>query len=123
MRPASCEPRPSGSAELGFSLGMKRPLPLSAWSSPSSTTTRPRLSTVRGHPVTDFLFGGLNYQIEHHLLPALPRCNLPKAQKIVKRHCSERDLSYYETGPFRSYWEVLCELHKVSAPVRAGSRR
>ena len=78
---------------------------------------------VRGHPVTDFLFGGLNYQIEHHLLPALPRCNLPKAQKIVKRHCSERDLSYYETGPFRSYWEVLCELHRVSAPVRAGSRR
>ena len=28
---------------------------------------------VRGGPITDFVFGGLNYQIEHHLFPAMPR--------------------------------------------------
>jgi fatty acid desaturase len=28
---------------------------------------------VIAHPITDFWYGGLNYQIEHHLFPRLPR--------------------------------------------------
>ena len=31
---------------------------------------------VRGGPFTDAALGGLNYQIEHHLFPSMPRANL-----------------------------------------------
>ena len=30
--------------------------------------------------VIDWLWGGLNYQIEHHLFPTMPRHNLKKVQ-------------------------------------------
>ena len=40
---------------------------------------------VLPHPVTDFVFGGLNYQIEHHLFPTMPRVHFRRARTIVKR--------------------------------------
>jgi fatty acid desaturase len=40
--------------------------------------------------VVDFLMGGLNYQIEHHLFPSMPRPNLRRAQPLVRAFCAER---------------------------------
>jgi fatty acid desaturase len=40
---------------------------------------------VRGGRVVDFILGGLNYQIEHHLFPNMPRPNLRRAQPLVER--------------------------------------
>jgi fatty acid desaturase len=37
---------------------------------------------VNGGPAVDFLLGGLNYQIEHHLFPSMPRANLRRAQPM-----------------------------------------
>ena len=71
--------------------------------------------------LTDFLFGQLGCQIEHHLFTTMPRNNLRKAQKIVKAFCQERSISYYETGLFRSYKEIFQHLHTVSAPLRTAS--
>ena len=68
--------------------------------------------------IADFWYGGLNYQIEHHLFPLMPRKNLGKARKIVKAFCLEHDISYYETGTYRSYKEILSYMHLVVAPVR-----
>ena len=48
--------------------------------------------------IADFWYGGLNYQIEHHLFPLMPRSNLGKARKIIKAFCQQKDISYYETG-------------------------
>jgi len=45
---------------------------------------------VRGGWFTDQLLGGLNYQVEHHLFPNMPRCNLRRAQAIVRQYCAER---------------------------------
>lgn len=73
---------------------------------------------VRPGWFTDFMYGGLNYQIEHHLFPLMPRNNLGKARTIIKDFCRMRDISYYETGTFRSYREILTYLHQVTAPVR-----
>src|SRR5918997_3718644 len=39
---------------------------------------------VIAHPITDFWYGGLNYQIEHHLFPSMPRNKLREVQAIVK---------------------------------------
>jgi len=73
---------------------------------------------VSGHPLTDFWYGGLNYQIEHHLFPTMPRCNLRKAQPIVEAFCAEQGVSYHSTGLFTSYREILSHLHRESASLR-----
>jgi fatty acid desaturase len=77
---------------------------------------------VLGHPITDFWYGGLNYQIEHHLFPSLPRNKLKEAQPIVRGFCRRHDISYHETGVLRSYREILQHLHEVGAPLRKGGK-
>ncbi len=73
---------------------------------------------VFAHPVTDFWYGGLNYQIEHHLFPRMPRNKLKEAQPIIKDFCRDHDISFHETGVLKSYREILSHLHKVGAPLR-----
>jgi fatty acid desaturase len=77
---------------------------------------------VKGHPITDWFYGGLNYQIEHHLFPSMARTQLGKAQRIVRAFCQERGISYHETSVLGSYVEILTALHAASAPLRAPSR-
>ena len=78
---------------------------------------------VKAHPFTDFWYGGLNYQIEHHLFPKIPRNKLGEAQTIVKAFCHAHSIPYYETGLLQSYRELLQHLHQVSAPLREEKRR
>ena len=73
---------------------------------------------IKAHPVTDFLFGGLNYQIEHHLFPSVPRNRMRELQQIVKTFCSDRSVSYHETTALGSYKEIIDHLDEVSAPLR-----
>ncbi|TYC22976.1 acyl-CoA desaturase [Micromonospora sp. MP36] len=77
---------------------------------------------VRGHWLTDFLLGGLNYQIEHHLFPSMPRSNLRHAQTIVESFCHRHSLTYCQTGLFESYAQALRHLHAVGrTPCSAGA--
>lgn len=73
---------------------------------------------VTAHPIVDFLYGGLNYQIEHHLFPTMARNNLRAAQPIVAAFCAERGVDYAVTGPLEGMLEPLRHLHRVSAPLR-----
>jgi len=73
---------------------------------------------VKSHPLTDFWYGGLNYQIEHHLFPSMARNKLRDAQKIVRPFFQAHSIPYYETSAIRSYWEILEYFHEVSAPLR-----
>ncbi len=73
---------------------------------------------VRGGRVTDLVFGGLNYQIEHHLFPSMPRPNLRRAQPLIREFCRSHDVSYCETGVLDSYRQALRHLHDVSEPLR-----
>jgi fatty acid desaturase len=70
----------------------------------------------------DFLLGGLNYQIEHHLFPSMPRPNLRRAQPVVQAFCTARGIAYHQSGLLRSYAEVLRHLHAVGAPSRVSSK-
>jgi fatty acid desaturase len=74
---------------------------------------------VRANPITDLLYGSLNYQIEHHLFPTMPRCNIRRAHGIVRDYCAEVGVPYYETSIYRSYREILSFLHEVGAPLRS----
>jgi fatty acid desaturase len=73
---------------------------------------------VKAHPLTDFWYGGLNYQIEHHLFPTMPRNKLKEAQIIVRAFCKAHSVAYCETGLLQSYKEILQCLHQTSAPLR-----
>jgi fatty acid desaturase len=73
---------------------------------------------VAGSRPVDWLLGGLNYQIEHHLFPNLPRPNLRHAQPLIRAFCQDHDLPYVEASLFGSYAQALRHLHDVGAPLR-----
>ncbi|MFB8275403.1 fatty acid desaturase family protein [Nocardia colli] len=73
---------------------------------------------VRGSLLVDTALGGLNYQIEHHLFPSMPRANLRLAQPIVIEFCAEIGVPYCQTGLFDSYAQALQHLHSVGKATR-----
>ncbi|GMR48427.1 hypothetical protein PMAYCL1PPCAC_18622, partial [Pristionchus mayeri] len=66
----------------------------------------------------DWFWGGLNYQVEHHLFPTMPRCYLPECSKLVKKFCADNGLEYlvddYITG-YRYNLEQLERIAKIAA--------
>ncbi|GLT84691.1 hypothetical protein SLE2022_029080 [Rubroshorea leprosula] len=42
----------------------------------------------------DWFFGGLQFQLEHHLFPRLPRCQLRKVSPLVRDLCKKHNLPY-----------------------------
>jgi linoleoyl-CoA desaturase len=40
------------------------------------------------------IFGGINYQIEHHLFPNMSNIHYPEVSKIVRAYCKERNIPY-----------------------------
>ena len=73
---------------------------------------------IRGGRFTDFFMGGLNYQIEHHLFPSMPRPNLRKVQPLVRAFCAENRIGYTETSLLRSYAIVVRYLNRVGLAER-----
>jgi fatty acid desaturase len=73
---------------------------------------------VRGGPFVDFAMGGLNYQIEHHLFPNMPRPNLKRVQPIVRAYCARHEVSYAEVGLIASYGIVVDYLNNVGLRAR-----
>jgi fatty acid desaturase len=73
---------------------------------------------VRGSWLVDLVLGGLNYQIEHHLFPNMPRPNLRRAQPLVRAFCQHHGLDYTEASLFGSYAEAVRHLHTVASPLR-----
>jgi len=68
--------------------------------------------------LTDFALGGLNYQIEHHLFPSMPRPSLRRARPLVKAFCAERGLPYCETSLLESYGQALRHLNRIGKLTR-----
>lgn len=77
------------------------------------TTSR----NIAGGRVVAMIFGGLNYQIEHHLFPSMPTRNLARCGPMVKTFCEQRSLPYVETGLFQSYAISLRYLRGVRPRV------
>lgn len=74
------------------------------------STTRNITST----PFVDWFCGGLQYQVDHHLFPMLPRHNLPKVHALVESFCKEFGVSYHEANMWDGSIEVLQHLSEVS---------
>jgi fatty acid desaturase len=76
---------------------------------------------VRGGWLTDAALGGLNYQIEHHLFPSMPRPNLRRSQDMIRSYCQQQDLPYCETSLVGSYAQALSYLNSVAKSARPQS--
>jgi fatty acid desaturase len=116
---------------LGFYLGCSfapnhKGMPVLAASDKTDFLRRQVLTSrnVRGGWLTDFALGGLNYQIEHHLFPSMPRPNLRRAQALVAAFCADRDVAYTQTSLLASYAQALAHLAAVGSelanPAAAG---
>src|SRR5216684_2209703 len=76
---------------------------------------------VRGGWLTDFALGGLNYQIEHHLFPSMPRPNLRRSQALIEAFCRQRGVPYCQASLAGSYAQALRHLNAVGRPARPGT--
>jgi len=65
---------------------------------------------IRGGRLTTFVLGGLNYQIEHHLFPSMPRPNLRLAQGMVRDFCATAELGYSEESFAESFRQIIQHL-------------
>ncbi|PPF47322.1 acyl-CoA desaturase [Pseudoclavibacter sp. AY1F1] len=64
------------------------------------------------------LMGGLNYQVEHHLFPSMPRPHLARAREIIREHCQNLEVPYTETTLIKSYGIVIEYLNRVGLQAR-----
>ena len=79
------------------------------------TTTR---NIVGGHGVShsfvNWFCGGLQYQVEHHLFPSMPRHNLAKAHPIVDAFCKTWQVNYHQADLVYGTLEVIRHLASVA---------
>ncbi|GAA3210420.1 acyl-CoA desaturase [Microbacterium terregens] len=73
---------------------------------------------VRGTWVLDVAMGGLNYQIEHHLFPSMPRPHLRHVSPLVREYCARHGVPYTATGLFESYGIVIRYINRVGLGER-----
>ena len=76
---------------------------------------------IKGNILHDFIFGGLNYQIEHHIFPAMPRSNFRKITVATKQFCSTFGYKYHETGILAAYKEIFSYLYEAGSSIRVNA--
>ncbi|MFI1937053.1 fatty acid desaturase family protein [Streptomyces purpureus] len=74
--------------------------------------------TIPTWRVGDFFYGGLNYQIEHHLFPGMPRSALRHAYPLVRDFCRERSITYCVSGIRESYGDLAEHLGSAGRLLR-----
>lgn len=70
---------------------------------------------VDPHWFTDWFCGGLNYQVEHHIFPTVPRHNLPKVAQLFRAFCSKYTIPYTSETLIEGNKAVCGVLRKVSS--------
>jgi len=70
-------------------------------------------------PLHDFLFGGLNNHIEHHLFPSMPTARLRRARRITRDFCRRHAIPYQEMSWLAAARDVARHFKAMSALVGA----
>ena len=57
---------------------------------------------VMSNPFSEWLWGGMQYQLEHHLFPSMPRMNYPKLKGILTKFAEDNKIpgGYRESDEF-----------------------
>lgn len=61
----------------------------------------------------DWFTGHLNYQIEHHLFPTMPRHQLPHVAERVQQLCVKHGLPYHVKSMYQCCRDILDKLVHV----------
>ena len=72
-----------------------------SWSFHVCNTTK---NLKGGNWFFDWVTGGLNFHLEHHLVPSIPQEHLHSIAPIVKQTCEEFNYPYKNYTSFRSYY-------------------
>lgn len=73
--------------------------------------------TITNPKQWDWFFGGLNYQIEHHLFPRVPSFRLHRVQCIVRTSFMEQGIVYNASGFFAAVRTVAQHFRNVAKAV------
>lgn len=68
---------------------------------------------IKGGKFLDIIFGGLNYQIEHHLFPNISRKNLCKIKSIVKDFCYKKNITYNDDTLAKAWRSIFVYLNDI----------
>ena len=67
--------------------------------------------------LASWCFGGLNFQIEHHLFPQICHIHYPQISQIVQEHCQKYNIAYHS---YPTVWAALKAhfkfLYKMAQP-------
>ncbi|KAI3449225.1 hypothetical protein Pfo_005890 [Paulownia fortunei] len=66
----------------------------------------------------DWFFGGLQFQLEHHLFPRLPRCQLRNVSPLVQELCKKHNLPYRSLSFFEANKWTLKTLRTAALEAR-----
>ncbi|KAL2621888.1 hypothetical protein R1flu_002093 [Riccia fluitans] len=91
------------------------------YTNPKNFVTAQLASTrnIKNQFFYDWFSGGLNWQIEHHLFPTLPRHSLGKIAPHVKALCAKHNLDYQEISLAAAMRAAFDRLVEVAAIARA----
>lgn len=70
--------------------------------------------TIVNPPAWNWLFGGLNFQIEHHLFPRVPSSRLAAVQTIVRKHFARNGIAYHGVSWGAAVRAVAAHLRTVA---------
>lgn len=68
----------------------------------------------------DWLHGGLQYQVVHHLFPRVPRHRLRALSKIVQTLCDKHGVTYHHCGFFEANRKTLSHMADIASQARNG---
>ena len=72
---------------------------------------------IESTPLNSWFHGGLQYQVEHHMFPRLPRHNLKYIKPWVRDFAKKHKLVYRSLGFFEANAEVIGHLKKVASHI------
>ncbi|CDP08743.1 unnamed protein product [Coffea canephora] len=66
----------------------------------------------------DWVYGGLQFQLEHHLFPRLPRCHLRRISPLVQDLCKKHNLPYRSYGFYQANLTTIRTLRAAALQAR-----
>jgi acyl-lipid Delta6-acetylenase / acyl-lipid (9-3)-desaturase len=68
-------------------------------------------NAVTTNPFSEWIWGGMQYQLEHHLFPSMPRSKYPLLRDRLKKFAEDNNIKggYRESGEFeilKMNWEL-----------------
>ncbi|KAJ7351734.1 hypothetical protein OS493_035799 [Desmophyllum pertusum] len=101
-----------------FSMETYHGHPMDAFNKSSSEFLRSQLATTMDidcYPWLDFFHGGLQFQIEHHLFPRLPRHRLRAAKAKIIELCKKHNITYRTKTFLEANIEIVQQLKETAA--------